>query len=283
MSGARGQRTWLKYRKLFVLSFALAVTVFSVSWRLSSVVAYISGSASYQSLKYATVLESRALFPHLLRHSLGLIEHGLEVGVAEGLNSKNIVHSWRPKSWTMVDVATSDNLEKTLQAMRDQSYETSVTFIQGSSLDYKVLERLPEGHYDFIYLDGAHDHDNVKAELEIYYRRVKPGGVFAGHDYCTNQTIEANLLERQLTPPSCGVYTGVQTGGGRVKPAGTPTADMGGVVRAVLEWVKELHPDLQVRSTAENFTKMSLARHGLDYDSILTKTRNPSWWFIKPV
>jgi len=165
--------------------------------------------------------------------------------------------------------------------MREKQ-DTSIEFIEGNSLDGKVLDRLPEGHYDFVYLDGAHDYENVKAELEIYYRRVQPGGIFAGHDYCTNCTLEPSLLQTQLVPPLCGLYTGVRTGGGRAKPAGQHVADMGGVVRAVLQWIQELHPNLMVRVTSEDFTRSSLTKHGLDYDSILTKTRNPSWWLIKP-
>ena len=42
-----------------------------------------------------------------------------------------------------------------------------------------------ERTFDFIYLDGAHDYVNVKKELFLYWPKVKPGGVIAGHDYCS--------------------------------------------------------------------------------------------------
>ena len=36
---------------------------------------------------------------------------------------------------------------------------------------------------DFIYIDGNHQYDFVKKDLEDYVPKVKVGGVIAGHDY----------------------------------------------------------------------------------------------------
>jgi len=57
-------------------------------------------------------------------------------------------------------------------------------FFRALSTDPEVLARIPLGSVDFVYLDGAHDYVNVKAEMEPYWARVAPGGVLAGHDYC---------------------------------------------------------------------------------------------------
>ena len=43
-----------------------------------------------------------------------------------------------------------------------------------------MLRDIPEEGIDFIYLDGAHDYKNVKLELPLYYRKLRPGGVLAG-------------------------------------------------------------------------------------------------------
>jgi Methyltransferase domain len=36
---------------------------------------------------------------------------------------------------------------------------------------------------DFVFLDAAHDYENVKLDIESWYPKVKNGGIFAGHDY----------------------------------------------------------------------------------------------------
>ena len=37
--------------------------------------------------------------------------------------------------------------------------------------------------FDFIYLDAGHDYASIKQDIDCWYPKLKPGGVFAGHDY----------------------------------------------------------------------------------------------------
>jgi hypothetical protein len=41
----------------------------------------------------------------------------------------------------------------------------------------------PDDYFDWIYIDGDHNYDPVKEDLEIYGRKVKPGGLICGDDY----------------------------------------------------------------------------------------------------
>ena len=41
-----------------------------------------------------------------------------------------------------------------------------------------ILEQL-----DFVYIDGDHSYQGVKSDCNIYYDKVKTGGVIGGHDY----------------------------------------------------------------------------------------------------
>lgn len=40
-----------------------------------------------------------------------------------------------------------------------------------------------DGTIDFIYIDGNHQYDFVKKDLEDYVPKIKVGGIIAGHDY----------------------------------------------------------------------------------------------------
>ena len=36
---------------------------------------------------------------------------------------------------------------------------------------------------DFLYIDGSHDYESVKQDLNIWFPKIKNGGTIAGHDY----------------------------------------------------------------------------------------------------
>lgn len=41
----------------------------------------------------------------------------------------------------------------------------------------------PDQSLDFVFIDAAHDYDNVKADVMAWLPKIKPGGVLAGHDW----------------------------------------------------------------------------------------------------
>ena len=54
----------------------------------------------------------------------------------------------------------------------------------------RVFQNSPEcaaflpAQLDFCYIDGGHDYDAVKRDVETMWPLVKPGGVLGGHDFC---------------------------------------------------------------------------------------------------
>jgi hypothetical protein len=45
-------------------------------------------------------------------------------------------------------------------------------------------EKFPDDFFDWVYVDANHTYQFVVRDLRLYHRKVKPGGVLAGHDFC---------------------------------------------------------------------------------------------------
>jgi hypothetical protein len=51
-----------------------------------------------------------------------------------------------------------------------------------------VLQQFPDNYFDFIYIDGDHSYNGCKIDLTLSYKKIKPNGIIAGHDYEMNMT-----------------------------------------------------------------------------------------------
>tara|TARA_R110000868_G_scaffold18657_3_gene81656 strand:+ start:138 stop:2372 length:2235 start_codon:yes stop_codon:yes gene_type:complete len=56
-----------------------------------------------------------------------------------------------------------------------------ITIHQGDSAESAA--DFADGSLDFIFIDAAHDYDSVVKDLATWWPKLKPGGIFAGHDY----------------------------------------------------------------------------------------------------
>lgn len=119
---------------------------------------------------------------------------GFEIGVFKGENARNMLNFMRIKKLYLIDsyhiyteegrtrnynhkdiydIAMS-NLKKHLdngkvEFIIDKSNETSMVF--------------NDNYFDFGYIDGNHTYEFVKKDIELYFPKIKPGGVLGGHDF----------------------------------------------------------------------------------------------------
>lgn len=62
-----------------------------------------------------------------------------------------------------------------------------ITPIKGKSID--VSTQFNDEEFDFIFIDAAHDYDNVYNDIKFWAPKLKKGGIIGGHDYYDNNDV----------------------------------------------------------------------------------------------
>ena len=135
-----------------------------------------------------------------LRHLIGV-----EVGVYQGNNAKNILNLLNIKELVLVDpwvdyvdertgisAADPSDLNKDISSEMffNNNYEiVKNKFLNNSKIriikDYSVnaAKVFDDEYFDFVYIDGHHDYAEVLKDLEAWYPKLKEFGVMCGDDY----------------------------------------------------------------------------------------------------
>ena len=133
--------------------------------------------------------------PHVL-NSRGLLGTGAEVGVKLGEYSEELLRTWRGRRLISIDswpVATgADPGDPVVGEAAQERYlaETRrrlAPFGERSEIrrqdSLEAAAEIDPGELDFVYIDAAHEYDAVRADIDAWHSRVRPGGLLCGHDY----------------------------------------------------------------------------------------------------
>jgi hypothetical protein len=77
------------------------------------------------------------------------------------------------------------DLEKVYEHLFEKSQNIPIIDLR-RGYSGNILEDYPDNFFDFIYIDGDHSYYGCKLDLNLSWKKVKPGGVIAGHDYEMN-------------------------------------------------------------------------------------------------
>jgi hypothetical protein len=149
----------------------------------------------------------RALKPYLKQNAIAA-----ELGVLKGDFSLSILQSLKPAKLHLVDPwyllgpewlwesGDRSPMHALIKILKDYESELmSGQFVLNIAFDQDFLATLPDGYFDWIYLDTTHQYEQTKIELQLLQRKVKAAGVIAGDDWRPDPT-----------HPHHGVYKAVQ-------------------------------------------------------------------------
>ena len=123
-----------------------------------------------------------------------------EIGVYQGRFSELILRIARPKKLHLIDPwkyeadpaydqSFMGGAKGQSQARMDAMHDTVVKVFKSRRVDIhragsaECSSLFPDNYFDWIYIDGNHQYEFVKRDLELYFSKVKGGGLIAGDDY----------------------------------------------------------------------------------------------------
>lgn len=140
---------------------------------------------------------------------------GVEIGVQYGINARDILEKYDIKTLYLIDPyvpypsASGEGMarvegwkivEEYLDKFRDK-----IVGIRKHSWD--AANDIPN-ELDFVYIDGDHRYEAVKKDLELYYPKVKVGGLFSGHDYAPRAPAVMKAVDEFFENKKEKVYSG---------------------------------------------------------------------------
>jgi len=120
---------------------------------------------------------------------------GVEIGVWNGENAFTILKVLKPKKMYFIDPYESfdgftrrwelgnDNYQKAKKNIKNAiNGDKNINYEFILSTSESAAEKVPD-NLDFVYIDGNHNYEFVKMDIEIWYKKVRNGGIIGGHNF----------------------------------------------------------------------------------------------------
>ena len=113
-----------------------------------------------------------------------------EIGVQRAFFSSRILKTVKPKKLFLIDpwavyepkIMSEDRWTEFYEIVKERmKNKPNVEILRGKSIE--ILNGFPDDHLDWVYIDGDHLYEAVKADLEISYKKVKTNGLITGDDF----------------------------------------------------------------------------------------------------
>lgn len=112
----------------------------------------------------------------------------VEVGTSQGLNAVSMcinipgihlicVDPYMKYHWKH----SEDEHERCYQLAQERLKPFNTAIIRDTSIN--AVQKFEDNHFDLVYIDGNHEFNYVMEDLIAWWRKLKPGGIMALHDY----------------------------------------------------------------------------------------------------
>lgn len=129
---------------------------------------------------------------------------GVEVGTDHGQYAQQLLEGIPDLNLTCVDpyvaytegndVKTQEDVNKIYEEAKSRIYKypNSIIFRDTSM---NVVKDFKDNTFDFVFVDGNHSYSYVLEDITEWYKKVKPGGIIAGHDYKVDPVNDYGVIE----------------------------------------------------------------------------------------
>jgi SAM-dependent methyltransferase len=75
-----------------------------------------------------------------------------------------------------------------------------------------AVNEFHESQFDFIFIDGLHTYEQLSKDCQNYYKFLKPGGIFSGHDFTAIEGVNkaanefALKVDKKILTTDCDVW-----------------------------------------------------------------------------
>jgi len=151
--------------------------------------------------------------------------HFVEVGVWKGRGAAymatEIINSGKKIKFDCVDNWEYSDLQKDIpENLYENLYETFLENVKPVKhminpiklLSHDASKLYENNSLDFVFIDAAHDYENVKRDIESWLPKIKVGGILAGHDYETSidgvkRAVDEVFKNKEITnKENCWIY-----------------------------------------------------------------------------
>ncbi len=133
------------------------------------------------------------VFPGLIkRYNLKI---GVEIGVSTGGHSESILRTTDVEKLYSIDpwienpvlhLGGRSNYDVLFYRVRSRLAKYGERSVVIRNFSYNVVNQFDDASLDYIFIDGNHHYEAVKQDLEMWYPKLRAGGVMGGDDYATS-------------------------------------------------------------------------------------------------